>query len=78
MKSECIYYVLDMIISDFTSNVSKEKIEEFKKSHQSLKWELEFDKAIKDYAKNKTRAEYIIEELYNFMKQENLLTKFDS
>lgn len=78
MKSECLNYILSMIISDFKSNANEEQIEKYKQLYSDeIKWELGFDKAFKDYAKNKTRTEYIIEEIYKFMKQENLLGEYD-
>lgn len=78
MKTECLNYILSMMISDLISNASQEEIEKFVQSYSNgFKWELGFDKAIKEYSKNKTRTEYIIEELYKFMKNENLLGDFD-
>ncbi len=55
------------------------QIENYKKLYPNeIKWELGFEKAIKEYARNKTRTEHIIEEIYKFMKQENLLGDFDA
>lgn len=78
MKAECLNYILDMIIKDFISKTNQDQIENYKKLYPNeIKWELGFEKAIKEYARNKTRTEHIIEEIYKFMKQENLLGDFD-
>lgn len=79
MKVECLNYILDMIIKDFISKTNQDQIENYKKLYPNeIKWELGFEKAIKEYARNKTRTEYVIEEIYKFMKQENLLGDFDN
>lgn len=77
MKTECLHYILSTIISDFTSNASQEEIEKYKRLYPNMEWDLGFDKALKKSAKNKICTKYIIEDLYKFMKQENLLGDFD-
>ena len=77
MKTECLHYILSMIISDFTSNANQEDIEKYKRLYPNMEWDLGFDKALKKSAENKTCTKYIIEDLYKFMKQENLLGDFD-
>jgi len=77
MKTECLNYILSIMISDFISNASQEEIEKYKRLYPNMEWDLGFDKALKNSSKNKTFTKYIIEDLYKFMEQENLLGDFD-
>lgn len=78
MKIECINYVKNIMIKELTSRANNDQIEKFKNLFPDTNWDAGFDKTLKEYAKNKTRTEYIIEEICKFMKQENLLGEFES
>ncbi len=72
MKIECLNYVKNMMIKELISRANNDQIEKFKNLFPDTNWDEGLDKVLKEYAKNKTRTEYIIEEICKFMKQENL------